>query len=250
MDKSMSDNTLECKLCGKVVMNMSGLGLHIRVHDISTEKYFIEILGNSHGSCIECGKGTTFVSLGLGFSKFCSWSCGTKHHWKHGDNTERCRKIVAANKISQLGKVNSKESNEKRSKTLKGRTYVDLFGVEGAKAQSKKRSIAHSGPKNSQWKGGHSVDPYPHEFVYLRPKIKARDGHVCQLCSRTEVEEKKELSRGLAVHHIDYNKENNIEENLITLCCRCNSKVNASCDMWKRFFEVELSVDEEGAKSA
>ena len=37
---------------------------------------------------------------------------------------------------------------------------------------------------------------------------------------------KQEFKKILAIHHIDYNKKNNKEENLITLCRSCNVKVN------------------------
>ena len=41
----------------------------------------------------------------------------------------------------------------------------------------------------------------------------------------------------LAIHHIDYNKENNIITNLITLCHCCNGKTNFKRKYWKDHFK-------------
>lgn len=51
----------------------------------------------------------------------------------------------------------------------------------------------------------------------FKRRIIKRDGNKCQLCPRTD---------DLTVHHIDYNKKNTSDENCITLCRGCNSRVN------------------------
>ena len=83
----------------------------------------------------------------------------------------------------------------------------------------------------------------------MRKEVKARDGYQCRLCGRTEIDEKKELGRGLPVHHIDYDIQNSRAENLITLCCSCNSKVNANREYWKNYFngvvdKIRIFVDD------
>ncbi len=68
---------------------------------------------------------------------------------------------------------------------------------------------------------------FTHSF---RRSIRVRDGNVCQLCGAT---------RGavdLPVHHIDYDKHNCSERNLITLCLSCHNKTNFNRDRWRRFF--------------
>jgi hypothetical protein len=41
----------------------------------------------------------------------------------------------------------------------------------------------------------------------------------------------------LPVHHIDYDKKNNDERNLITLCISCHSKTNANREYWIEYLK-------------
>mgnify|MGYP001557848829 CR=1 FL=1 len=82
------------------------------------------------------------------------------------------------------------------------------------------------GEKNNNWKGGACPVKYSKEFFEKRPKILARDEIICQLC----------MKEAGVVHHIDYNKQNNKENNLISLCKSCNGKVNKQRELWKEFF--------------
>ena len=88
------------------------------------------------------------------------------------------------------------------------------------------------GERNPNWKGGVKFLPYPPEFNYkLKERIKTRDGHKCVLCAS----EGDKLGR-LSVHHIDYDKNNCDEGNLVTLCLPCNSSVNSGREYWKGYF--------------
>lgn len=75
--------------------------------------------------------------------RFCSNSCSGKYTWRMLDNSKRCRKIGEANSKIRMGSKQSKESNEKRSKTLKGRSYIELFGVKKAEELKKRKSRTH-----------------------------------------------------------------------------------------------------------
>ena len=55
-------------------------------------------------------------------------------------------------------------------------------------------------------------------------KIRRRDKQVCKYCGKT----RKENKRKLDVHHIDFDKTNCSEENLITLCRACHGKIKES----------------------
>ena len=46
-----------------------------------------------------------------------------------------------------------------------------------------------------------------------------------------------ESKKGKSVHHIDYNKQNCKENNLITLCLQCNNRVNSNRNYWKEYFQ-------------
>jgi len=67
-------------------------------------------------------------------------------------------------------------------------------------------------------------NPYPQEYKHKRNEIIERDDNKCRMCfSKLD----------LCVHHIDYDKNNNIEKNLITLCRKCNLKVNSNRNIWE-----------------
>jgi hypothetical protein len=89
------------------------------------------------------------------------------------------------------------------------------------------------GNKHHNWKGGIGNLPYPFNFNNeLKELIRKRDNNTCQLCGRTKVQEGKNL----CVHHIDYIKENLNPNNLLTLCRKCNIKVNYNREYWTKFF--------------
>lgn len=100
-----------------------------------------------------------------------------------------------------------------------------------------KISISRLGSKNPGWIDGRSHEKYPSEFtVFLKKQIRQRDNHTCQKCFKTQEKELKEFNRKLAIHHIDYNKKNCENVNLITLCQLCNTKVNQNRNYWQFYF--------------
>lgn len=88
------------------------------------------------------------------------------------------------------------------------------------------------------WKGGVSFEKYPQDFKkVLKQFIRDRDDNLCQICGCT----KEEMYSGnrdtnLHVHHIDYDKYNCNEENLITLCNSCHAKTNHNRQYWEEYF--------------
>jgi hypothetical protein len=87
--------------------------------------------------------------------------------------------------------------------------------------------------KNPNWHGGVSFEPYTTEFNgKLKKKVRNRDGNRCRLCGS--------LKR-LSIHHINYNKTDCRYENLITLCAKCNSKVNFNRKHWEKVLKKLLS---------
>ena len=84
---------------------------------------------------------------------------------------------------------------------------------------------------------GKSKEPYSIEFSNeLKEKIRQRDNYTCQLCRCHEVE----CSQKLDIHHINYNKQNCNENNLISLCRSCNAKANNNRNYWKKYFKNKL----------
>ena len=92
----------------------------------------------------------------------------------------------------------------------------------------------HSKENASNWQGGGSFEPYPLGWTRkLRKHIRKRDNYICQICGRSELENKRKLS----VHHVDYNKNNLNPLNLISLCVVCHSKVNYNRKDWTMRFK-------------
>lgn len=129
------------------------------------------------------------------------------------------------NKISegQKGHTVSLITRSKISAANKGRS----FSAEVCR----KRSDAVKGDKNPSWRGGISYLLYPPDFdAGLKLQIRGRDHYKCQFpdCGK---------NASLYVHHIDYDKQNNNQENLITLCNSCHSKVNFNRGYWAGLFQ-------------
>lgn len=104
----------------------------------------------------------------------------------------------------------------------------------------------HRGAKSSQWRGGRSLEPYTKEFnKQLKIFIRMRDGYTCQVCGMSENENMK----ALACHHIDYNKENTMPNNLISLCRSCHTRTNSNRDYWQLYFSELLNKRQSNPKA-
>lgn len=86
------------------------------------------------------------------------------------------------------------------------------------------------GGNHPNWLGGTSYEPYPSSFnKKLKKRIIERGGYKCALCWT--------VSRHLYVHHIDYDKTNSAENNLIQLCNSCHGKTNKDREFWKSYLK-------------
>jgi hypothetical protein len=102
-----------------------------------------------------------------------------------------------------------------------------------------KLSKARMGEKNPMWNGGTSFLPYGSKFNKgLKEQIKKRDKYKCQLCYKAQ----EKLKYLLEVHHIDYNKKNNEQINLISLCKSCHTITNKRRKYWTAYFQNLMSV--------
>lgn len=77
---------------------------------------------------------------------------------------------------------------------------------------------------------GDYVPVYSRAWPYISALVRDRDGHVCQLCGVTPQTKKH------AVHHIDYDKSNLSESNLVTLCHSCHAKTNHNRGYYQGLF--------------
>lgn len=92
---------------------------------------------------------------------------------------------------------------------------------------------AISGQRHHFWRGGVSFETYPREFSKaLKYKIKIRDNHTCQGCGA--------INTLLHIHHIDSNRKNCKEKNLIAVCQRCNNGAKKARNYWQHFYRFNL----------
>lgn len=87
------------------------------------------------------------------------------------------------------------------------------------------------GEGHPQWQGL-SEEPYDEEWCEgLRMLIRERDGQRCTICGKTEIANGRQLS----VHHIDYDKQNSREANLVTLCTEHHISTNGDRQWWRYY---------------
>lgn len=113
------------------------------------------------------------------------------------------------------------------------------YGKKHSRNTKLKMSKNHSnvnGKNNPNWCNGKSFEKYSINFnKTLKENIRKRDKYVCQECGLKLNKNKK-----LAIHHIDYNKKNNKENNLVSLCNSCHSKTNFKRSDWAKYFKEKL----------
>lgn len=97
-----------------------------------------------------------------------------------------------------------------------------------------------TGEDHPNWNGGSSYHPdYPWSFKLIREKILSRDSNKCINCQKSK--NLKNHKRSLSIHHIDYNKHNSDEKNLVSLCDSCHSKTNYNRKRWIPKFQKYIN---------
>lgn len=151
-----------------------------------------------------------------------------KAAWTPEKKAERSRLYSGADNPN-FGKEHSEEMRQKISQITREKMTPEIC------AHLSELSKAKVGELNPNWRGGRWIYwQYPYEFEAIKPYIRERDNYTCQHCGAT--------SNGtndykLDVHHIDGNRFNNEEWNLITLCRSCHKIAEA-----KLRAEKEVSV--------
>lgn len=148
---------------------------------------------------------------------------GSQVAWNKGiPRTEEVKEKI---RIAHTGKVLSLEHRQAIGK-----------GNEGGKRSEETRlqmSLAASGERSSQWKGGIAYEPYC--VIWgdkdYKQSIKDRDNNECQNTGCWKVSDK------LVGHHIDYDKKNCHPWNIITICDSCNSRANNDREQWIKFYQ-------------
>lgn len=117
-------------------------------------------------------------------------------------------------------KEHTEEYKQWAKESREGKRSYDIEGYNKLLKNTPK------GENHPNWKGGISNEPYPFEFnIKLKEKIKKRDNYKCCICDKQ--------TQKLAIHHIDYNKINIVESNLISVCYSCHSITNYNREDWQ-----------------
>ena len=165
--------------------------------------------------CINCGKKRTYTPdyVRRGGGKFCGLKCQLNYLHKKND---KGRFIICM--------ICGKKEKVCPNRIHDGRRCCSI------ECESKRRI----GEKNPAWNGGTSREPYGLEFgPLLREEIRKRDNYTCQIPECGLVQNGRKFS----VHHIDYDKKNNGNLNLITLCLPCHMKTNYNREYWQNYFQ-------------
>jgi len=99
-------------------------------------------------------------------------------------------------------------------------------------------SGASRGVNNPAWKGGVAEWDYAFNWKSLTKSIKDRDEWTCQLCGAC----RKRWGYHLHVHHINEDKTDNREQNLVSLCSSCHRAVHSDTAIAEKL-RVKLSHD-------
>ena len=174
-------------------------------------------------------------------------SCGCKRvelmsksltGYKHTKETrQRMREKGKLRKPPMRGKKQSEEAKQKRRETSIGENNP-FYGKKHTKETRqlmKEKHANFNGKNNPNWQNGISFEPYSPEFnKEIKQIILKRDNYTCQNPNC------EHLSKKLDIHHIDYDKQNNNTENLITLCAKCHTKTNFNRDFYAEFCQTLL----------
>lgn len=168
--------------------------------------------------------------------KYCSGiyfciDCGKELSYK--TKTGRCSKCV-------------KKMVEIREKLSKAKRGIPRTEETKEKIRNSYYHTHHKKELHWNWQGGISFEPYSYYFnEELKEKIRKRDNYQCQGegCPMTQEEHLIIYDRSLTIHHIDYNKKNCKESNLINLCLQCNSRVNFNRNYWINYFKNKLKSE-------
>lgn len=151
-------------------------------------------------------------------------------------STSKCRESNLGRTPWNKGLSNylSEETLEKMRTAGKNRfknpedTY--WFGKKQPFSMRSKQSLSHGGTGIPYENSGYTA-----EFnESLKEKIREKYNYVCQLCGKHQ----KDNGRKLDVHHVDYDKKNCNESNLVALCHNCHRDTNHFRNYYQQFFEM------------
>ena len=125
------------------------------------------------------------------------------------------------------------------------RLIGNKFALGNKPNQTSFKKGEHKGNKNLAWQGGKSFEPYGEKFNDgLKEQIRKRDNYRCQECFRHEKELRTRNNKKykLNIHHIDFIKNNNNINNLISLCRVCHGQTQFDRNKWIIYYQNKINM--------
>jgi hypothetical protein len=235
---------IHCDYCGKLIERHISPSL-VKEHNFCCcshqAKYRNKDIVPQHINCSYCGKLITrrIQPSKMGEHNFCGDDCNYKFKTKLMPELycAYCNVLITRHLTPrELAQNNHFCCHKHNNLFKKGKPHYWGTWNKGLNHFIDSRCIG--GDKHHLWKGGLSFQPYSPAFnKYLKQQIKERDNYTCQLCFHH-----KDDGIILAIHHIDFDKQNCDPDNLITLCHKCNLKVNNHRDWWTVHFQIIIKT--------
>lgn len=152
---------------------------------------------------------------------------GTKKSWENDfqRKEEMSKRMSGENNPAKRPEVREFLSKKMKERIITDETKNKISKIVEELWKNQEYIDKHCGENHPQWIGG--LSEYPKEFNNkLKEMIRQRDNYQCQLCFKFQ----DKLDTRLDVHHIDYDKKNCNEDNLISLCKRCHRRTNNKKD--------------------
>lgn len=115
-------------------------------------------------------------------------------------------------------------------------SHADRYFCCSSSCSARRRARINSGDGNPNWNGGISRRPYPWNFREISRAVIARDGGKCQS------PECRGVDARMTTHHINYDKTDCRDQNLIALCSSCNTRANFNRREWQHFYEKLMAT--------
>lgn len=222
-----SKNMHQCQQCGSEFYRPAGHARRAKAGLFCSRKCFTEwnqgqnnpafVGGKIECKCAKCGKlfavKPYYLKRPRKTSLFCSIKCRSES--LSGENspgyiTDRVTVVCeVCGKVRHLAPSHAKG---------------DRFCSR--QCQGKAKRVENAGQRNGRYVHGQANFPYPTGFTdCLKKEIRDRHEGKCALCG---IDETANGLRVMDVHHIDYDKENLEQWNLIPLCRMCHGKMHGS----------------------
>ena len=171
------------------------------------------------------------------------WNKNTQGVMKSNSGTFKKGKHYSPNTEFKSDKMKIKQLGKNNSYYKGGLPHCIICGNELNDYRTKICRNCLKMENHPNWQGGDNL--YGTEFnCELKEQIRQRDGNRCQECFRgqDELYDKKGKKYKLMVHHIDYNKKNNLPINLISICISCHMKTNTNRKYWTKYFKKKIKT--------